>query len=271
MHTSKYDDDWTITCSVKRHVHVLTVRPAAKQQLGVQWTFAGFRTVILLVANKSGGIARLTKQSQLPVEVWADPPSKQTLKSALAALRSGPIRFRRDQVIACEGDQADYVFLVVRGVVRSCRTFENGERSVVAFYLPGDLFGWDGQTRPFSIEAASDVTVTLIKRRGLTTLAESNPRLTSFLHSVVLNELQRTKEYAVTIKMSAKNRFLAFLRDWLRRSGASNSVRLQMGYQDIADHLGIKIETLSRTITELERSGALARTSSRRGLTLMRI
>jgi CRP/FNR family nitrogen fixation transcriptional regulator len=210
----------------------------------------------------------MIKHGQLPVGVWADLPSKQTLKSALAALRSGPIRFRRNQVIACEGDTADYVFLVVSGVVRSCRTFLNGERAVVAFYLPGDLFGWDNETRPFSIEAASDVMVTLIRRRGLLALAEGSPGLANFLRSVALNELQRTQEHAATINMSAKNRFLAFLRDWLSRSGGSKSVRLPIVYQDIADHLGIKIETLSRTITELERSGVLARTSSRGTLTM---
>jgi CRP/FNR family nitrogen fixation transcriptional regulator len=213
----------------------------------------------------------LIKQSQLPVGVWADVPSKQALKKALAALRTGPIRFRRNQVIACEGDAADYVFFVVSGVVRSCRSFRNGDRSVVAFYLPGDLFGWDNETRPFSIEAASDVMVTLIRRRGLSALAEGSPRLANFLRSVVLNELHRTQEHAATINMSAKNRFLAFLRDWLSRSGESKSIRLQIGHQDIADHLGIKIETLSRTITELERSGALARTSSPGVLRLMRI
>jgi CRP/FNR family transcriptional regulator, nitrogen fixation regulation protein len=221
----------------------------------------------LFVAGERGSVA-MTKQDQLPVGVWVDVPSKQTLKRALAALRSGPIRFRRNQVIACEGDTADYVFLVVSGVVRSCRTFLNGERAVVAFYLPGDLFGWDNETRPFSIEAASDVIVTLIKRRGLTTLAETNAPLASFLRSVALNELQRTQEHVTTINMSAKGRFLAFLRDWLRRSGASSSVRLPIGYQDIADHLGIKIETLSRTITELEQSGALTRSSPRGTLTL---
>jgi len=70
---------------------------------------------MLLVVDKSG-ISRLTKQSPLPVGVSADISSVQTLKRALAALRSGPIRFRRNQVIACEGDTADYVFLVVSGV-----------------------------------------------------------------------------------------------------------------------------------------------------------
>jgi CRP-like cAMP-binding protein len=87
---------------------------------------------------------------------------------------------------------------------------------------------------------------------------------------VVLNELHRTQEHAATINMSAKNRFLAFLRDWLSRSGESKSIRLQIGYQDIADHLGIKIETLSRTISELEQSGALARSSARGMLTLLK-
>jgi CRP-like cAMP-binding protein len=75
----------------------------------------------LFVAGERGSVA-MTKQGQLPVGVWADLPSKQALKNALAALRSGPIRFRRNQVIACEGDSADYVFFVVSGVVRSCRT-----------------------------------------------------------------------------------------------------------------------------------------------------
>ena len=210
----------------------------------------------------------MTTRGQLPVGVWADLPSKQALKNALSALRTGPIRFRRNQVIACEGDAADYVFFVVSGVVRSCRTFLNGDRAVVAFYLPGDLFGWDNETRPFSIEAASDVMVTLIRRQGLSALAEGNLSLAGYLRSVALYELQRTQEHAATINRSAKNRFLAFLRDWLRRSGASSSIRLPIGYQDIADHLGIKIETLSRTITELERSGTLARTSARGMLTI---
>jgi CRP/FNR family nitrogen fixation transcriptional regulator len=212
----------------------------------------------------------LTKQSQLPVGVWADLPNKKVLIKALAALRTGPIRFRRNQVIAFEGDSADYIFFVVSGVVRSCRTFLNGERAVIAFYLPGDLFGWDNETRPFSIEAASDVMVTLIRRRGLAALAEGDPGLARFLRSVVLHELQRTQEHAATINRSAKNRFLAFLRDWLRRSGGSKSIRLRIGYRDIADHLGINIETLSRTITELERSGVLKRTSTRGMLTLQK-
>jgi len=168
-------------------------------------------------------------------------------------------------VIACEGDSADYIFLVVSGVVRSCKTFQNGNRAVVAFYLPGDLFGWGDEICPLSIEAASDAVVMLIKRRGL---AATNARLTDFLRLVVTNELNRAQEHAATIRLSAKDRFLTFLKNWLRRSGTSSSVHLPVGYQDIADHLGIKIETLSRVITELEYSGTLSRIRSRGTLRL---
>jgi CRP/FNR family transcriptional regulator, nitrogen fixation regulation protein len=197
--------------------------------------------------------------------------SERTLKGALSSLQRGPIRFRRNHVIACEGDSADYVFLVVSGVVRSCKTFQNGNRAVVAFYLPGELFGWDDDARPLSIEAASDAIVMLIKQRGMLALAENNAQLSAFLRSVAVNELQRAQEHAATISMSTQDRILTFLRDWWRRSGASGSIRLPMGYPDIADHLGIKIETLSRTITELEQSGLIARTSSRGVLALKRL
>jgi CRP/FNR family transcriptional regulator, nitrogen fixation regulation protein len=197
--------------------------------------------------------------------------SERTLKGALSALQRGPIRFKRNHVIACEGESADYVFFVVSGVVRSCKTFQNGDRAVLAFYLPGDLFGWGDEIRPLSIEAASDAIVILIKRRGLAALAATDTQVADLLRAVVTNELKRAQEHAATISISAKDRFLTFLKGWLKRSGASNSVCLPVGYQDIADYLGINIETLSRTITELERSGLIARTSSRGVLALKRL
>jgi len=79
-----------------------------------------------------------------------------TLKRALLALQRGPARFYRDNVIACDGDVAEYMFFVVSGVVRSCKVFESGSRNVVAFYLPGDLLGWSDLKHSLSIEAATD-------------------------------------------------------------------------------------------------------------------
>ena len=196
----------------------------------------------------------------MPPKTFVD---DRTLKPALSALQRGPIHFRRNNVIACEGDAADYIFMVVSGVVRSCKTFRNGTRNVVAFYLPGDLFGWDDQKSTLSAEAATDAMVLFIKRSGLLSLAARESRVSGFLLAITTRELRRAQEHGLLMSRSAKCRLAAFLTDLSNRMGKTGSINLPMSHQDIADHLGLTIETLSRNITELERSGVIARASRR--------
>jgi CRP/FNR family transcriptional regulator, nitrogen fixation regulation protein len=185
------------------------------------------------------------------------------IKHALWALRRGPNSFRRNNVIACEGDTADYIFLVVSGVVRTCKIFQNGERAVVAFYLPGDLLGWSDQTHSLSIEAASNAIVVFFKRTALVSMAARDRRVARLLLDLVTSELHRAQERAILINRSAKSRVAHFLTDLSRRSGKRDLVSLPMPHQDIADHLGLTIETLSRTITSLQLSGLVSRKGSR--------
>ena len=56
------------------------------------------------------------------------------LKRKLSALQRGPFRFYRDNLIG--GEEGDYIFFVVSGVIRSCKTYQEGARGIVAFYLP---------------------------------------------------------------------------------------------------------------------------------------
>jgi len=187
----------------------------------------------------------------------------KTLKRALSALQRGPIHFCRNNVIACEGEAADYIFLVVSGVVRSCKTFRNGTRNIVAFYLPGDLFGLDDQKCPLSIEAATDAMVLFIKRSGLLSLAARESRVANFLLAITTGELRRAQEHGLLMNRNAKCRVATFLSDLSKRLGKTGSISLPMSHQDIADHLGLTIETLSRTISELERLRLIARVSPR--------
>jgi len=187
----------------------------------------------------------------------------KTLKRALSALQRGPIHFCRNNVIACEGEAADYIFLVVSGVVRSCKTFRNGTRNVVAFYLPGDLFGLDDQKCPLSIEAATEAMVLFIKRSGLLSLAARESRVANFLLAITTGELRRAQEHGLLMNRNAKCRVATFLTDLSKRLGKTGSISLPMSHQDIADHLGLTIETLSRTISELERLRLIARVSPR--------
>ena len=178
------------------------------------------------------------------------------LRRNILALRRGPIRYRRNKVIACEGDPADYVFLVVSGVVRSCRTFRNGARSIVAFHMPGELFGWTGDaTRALSVEAASDAMVLFVKRGALLASAAQSTAIANILLANTANELRRVQEHSVLIGRDAKFRLASFLTDLATRTGQQSHVDLPMAHNDIADYLGLTIETVSRTITGIVRAG----------------
>jgi len=203
------------------------------------------------------------------IALSSDPPwvlagdDQTVVQRSITTLRRGPIRHRRDQLIVCEGDPADYIFLVLDGVVRSCRTFQNGARNILGFYLPGELFGWANQKHALSVEAATDAMIQYHKRSALLSVAERDSRMANFLLAETTSELLRAQEHAFLIGKSAKSRLATFLLDLSRRLGKTKYLELPMSHQDIADHLALTIETVSRTITELERSQVIARLSPR--------
>jgi CRP-like cAMP-binding protein len=194
---------------------------------------------------------------------FVDSEDQRLVHRTIVALRRGPIRYHRDQVIVCEGDAADYIFLVVDGIVRSCRTFQNGARSIAGFYLPGELFGWTDLKHSLSAEAATNAMVLYLKRSALVSAAARDSRIAGFLLAATTNELRRAQEHALLISRSAKCRVATFLLDLSKRLGTTKYLDLPMSHQDIADHLGLTIETVSRTITDMERAGLIARISPR--------
>ena len=188
----------------------------------------------------------------------------EVVKRAFSAFKQVPIRFYRDNVIACEGDPAEHIFFVVRGVVRSCRNFKVGVRNIVAFYLPGDFLGWTGLKRSLSIEAATDAEVLFIKRSAMSSLAAQENRIAIFLLRATTNELERAEEHISLMSKSAKCRVATFLTDLWVRLGRAEYLDVPMSHQDIADHLGLTIETVSRAISDLERSKMITRVSCKK-------
>jgi CRP/FNR family transcriptional regulator, nitrogen fixation regulation protein len=195
--------------------------------------------------------------------------NEKILKRALSALQRGPIRFHRNNVIACEGDTADYMFLVISGVVRHCKTFQNGTRNIVAFYLPGDLFGSTDADHRLSVEAAADAMVLFIKRSALFSIATRECGVANFLLDRTMIELRRAHEHSMLMSKDAQSRVAMFLTHFWVRLGKPKCLDFPMTHQDIADHLGLTIETLSRTITNLERSGIVLRLPPRNSLLLL--
>jgi len=191
-----------------------------------------------------------------------------SLQRTLSALQRGPVSFYRDNVIALDEDIADYLLFVISGVVRTCKICKNGTRSVVSFYLPGDLFGWAEPKLSVSIEAATDAEVLFIKRSGLLSLASRDVRVANVLLAATTNELARAQEHILLMSKNARCRVASFLTDLWVRLGKAKYLDVPMSHQDVADYLGVTIETLSRNITIMERSGLISRVSPRRRLLL---
>jgi CRP/FNR family transcriptional regulator, nitrogen fixation regulation protein len=190
--------------------------------------------------------------------------NQQSVKSSILQLRRGPILHNRDKVIFCEGDPADYLILVVKGVVRTCKIYQNGERRIAAFYFPGETLGWnDESVHSVSAEAATDTMLLYIKRSALRSLAARDHRVTDFIFSAIQNELRRAQEHSFLMRMDAKCRVVSFLFDLWARTGQMQHLLVPMSYGDVADYLGLTGETLSRTITALAQSGQIARASKR--------
>jgi len=183
---------------------------------------------------------------------------------SILALCQGPSRYRRNRLIFFEDDPADYFFFLSGGVVRTCRSFKDGKRSVVAFHVAGEFVGLDGEmTHSLCAEAATDVTVLPLKRSAVFATALYDRGVSDFLLASMAKELRRLREHTVLISRDAHCRLATFLMDLSSRLGQTCDLDLPMSHQDIADYLGLSIETVSRAITEFERLGFIARVSTR--------
>ena len=167
------------------------------------------------------------------------------------------VHLSRDQEVFGEGEPADQVFKVVRGAVRCFRVLSDGRRQICDFYLPGDVFGIEpGLDRRTTAEALTD-TVLVAARRS--TLVEDEDNGTARrLWALAMADLQRSQDHALTLgRRSANERVASFLVDMAARLGDVDNLELPMTRQDIADYLGLTIETVSRTLTHLQVSGLI--------------
>jgi len=180
-------------------------------------------------------------------------------------LMGAPMRFARNSEIYGEEDPAEYLYQVVSGAVRTYRMLDDGRRQISAFYLPGDIFGVEaGDVHMSSAEAVCDVQVLVAKRSAVMARAEHERDLSKQLWTLTVRELRRIQEHSLLLIKSAEERVAGFLLEMDGRSSGGAAIDLPMSRQDIADYLGLTIETVSRTFTQLVQSGAIALEKSRR-------
>ena len=174
--------------------------------------------------------------------------------------------FSRNEEIYGEAEPADYLYKVVSGTVRMYKVLKDGRRQIGAFYLPGDMFGLEpgDDQHASSAEAISDVTVLVFKRSAVLALATRDSDVAGQLWEMTARELHRANDHMLLLIKSAEERVASFLLEMAGRGSETDAVTLPMSRQDIADFLGLTIETVSRTITHLEHARAIALPSSRR-------
>jgi CRP/FNR family transcriptional regulator, nitrogen fixation regulation protein len=180
-------------------------------------------------------------------------------------IMGAPMSFSRNTEIYGENEPADYLYKVVSGSVRTYKIFDDGRRQIGGFYFPGDMFGLEhGESHQFSAEAIDNCVVLVVKRSALVALAERDGDIARQLWSHTAAELQRVRAHMLLLIKSAEQRVACFLIEMAGRMSNKEVVELPMSRQDIADYLGLTIETVSRTLTHLEAKAAIALPTSRR-------
>jgi CRP-like cAMP-binding protein len=192
----------------------------------------------------------------------------RTFPSPLQAVPSDPLEplgvvrsFRRDQEIYAEGEPANYGYRVITGAVRLVKLLEDGRRQIIEFLLPGDHIGFDLlPEHEFSAETVTDTTLKSYSRRRVEQLAEQNPGVARRLRDQTARDLRRAQTRIVSLgRKSAAERIAGFLVEMAERTrGMGNALNLPMARTDIADHLGLTVETVCRTLSRLKQTNTIA-------------
>jgi CRP/FNR family nitrogen fixation transcriptional regulator len=165
--------------------------------------------------------------------------------------KQATLKFRKGEIIYAQGDPANDWYQVVSGTVRTCFLYRDGHRQLTGFYYRGDVFGIDAEIYRCSAEAVTAVTLNRCSRVSDSAIAsEESPEASSLLQSA-LNHAQSC--ISLLGRRTANERVAAFLLATAWRIGGCDSLNLPMTRADIADHLGLTIHTVSRTLSELAR------------------
>jgi len=179
----------------------------------------------------------------------------------LAAITSSR-RVAMGSTLIEEGEPAEDVFTLTCGMLKLYKLLPDGRRQVTGFLLPGDFIGLAvGETYIYSAEAVTPVTACRFRRPAFLGLLDELPALEKRLLGQVSTELAAAQEQMLLLgRKTARERLASFLLALARRQGVAPGRRLNlpMRRSDIADFLGVTIETVSRTFTTLRKEALIS-------------
>ena len=198
------------------------------------------------------------------VNLNANPASRPRFLGELGALPQTEVslsefKYNRGAEIFGEAEPAEYVYQVVDGAVRSYKLLSDGRRQINAFHLIGDIFGLEnGLVHRFTAEAIVDTTVRLVKRVSLAHIAETDAMVARDLLNMTATNLQHAEDHMLLLgRKTSLERVAAFLLEMDGRLTAAGVMALPMCRRDIADYLGLTLETVSRALSSLHDMGIL--------------
>lgn len=174
--------------------------------------------------------------------------------------------FARNAEIYAEGETAGYVYKVISGVVRVSKLLPDGRRQISAFHMPGEMFGFEAdELHHASAEAVVPTKVIAYRWDGVLNAERQSASFVRELLSLTVLGLRHTQDHLLLLgRKNALERLAEFLLEMSARMGGSAVLDLAMPRHDIADYLGLTLETVSRMFAELRDRGAIRLESARR-------
>ena len=169
------------------------------------------------------------------------------------------VTYSRGTRIFAQAEPVDYFFQVTGGAVRTHKLLSDGRRQIGAFHLPGDTFGLEnGDCYRFTAEAIVETSVRRVKRPSLELVAQTDASGVRSLLTMTTDNLRHVENHVVLLgRKTAPERVAAFLLEMNGRLTAAGMMSLPMSRRDIADYLGLTIETVSRALSRFRRKGYL--------------
>jgi CRP/FNR family transcriptional regulator, nitrogen fixation regulation protein len=167
--------------------------------------------------------------------------------------------FAKGEEVFADGEAADFFYKIISGTVRICKLLSDGRRQIDAFHFPGDIFGLEsGDEHRFTAEAVESTVVMAFRRSRFASLIHDSPAFGEQLMGSMIASLERAHEHMVLLgRKTAQEKIATFLLEMANRLTKEDHFELPMQRMDIADHLGLTIETVSRTLTQMARDGLI--------------
>lgn len=204
------------------------------------------------------------REATVLTNINTDPDNKPRMLGELGELShkrvsSAEYKYRRGTEIFGAEEPAEYIYQVIEGAVRSYKLLSDGRRQIGGFHLPGDIFGLEnGDLHRFTAEAVVNTTVRLMRRESLERVAKTNPAIVRSILTMTTNNLQHAENHMLLLgRKTSLERVAAFLVEMNSRLAPAGVIALPMNRRDIADYLGLTLETVSRALSVLKKRSFL--------------